>query len=115
MLRAAVTQILDFPFLLIFLVARLGFDRRALRAWTGTAWALCVISFLWLPPAGAKLADPKIPVNVNYVFGLSDTQAQQWMPAQWYLLAWMAALFLLAYLPTHYALKAYFGKTTFRP
>src|SRR6478735_9205762 len=33
------------PFLLVFLVARLGFRRGALKAWTGTAWALCFFSF----------------------------------------------------------------------
>jgi hypothetical protein len=102
------------PFLLVFLVARLGFDRRALPAWTGTAWALCVVSFLWLPPAGAQLADPKVPVNINYVFGFSDAQPQPWMPSGVYLLVWMAALFLLAYLPTHHVLKAYFGRAETR-
>ena len=60
-----------------------------------------------LPPAGAKLADPNTPVNVNYVFGLDDTQAQQWMPAGVYLVVWMVALFALAFLPTHLVLKKF--------
>jgi hypothetical protein len=44
-------------------------------------------------------------VNVNYVFGLDDSQAQQWMPAGVYLVVWMLALFTLAFLPTHLVLK----------
>jgi hypothetical protein len=93
------------PFLLIFLVARLGYEARALKQWTGIAWSLCLFAFFALPPAGAKLADPNTPVNVNYVFGLDDSQAQQWMPAGVYLVVWMLALFTLAFLPTHLVLK----------
>jgi hypothetical protein len=93
------------PFLLIFLLARLGYEARALKQWTGIAWSLCLFAFFALPPAGAKLADPNTPVNVNYVFGLDDTQAQQWMPAGVYLVVWMLALFALAFLPTHLVLN----------
>ena len=98
------------PFLLVFLVARLGFQRTAWKAWTGTAWALCLFSFFFLPPAGAQLADPNTPVNINYVFGFSDKQPQTWMPTELYLFVWMLALVALAYLPTHFVLKRYFSK-----
>lgn len=93
------------PFLLVFLIARLGYDSRALKKWTGLAWSLCIFAFFALPPAGTKLADPNTPVNVNYVFGLDDTQAQTWMAPGVYLVVWMLALFSLAYLPTHLLLK----------
>ena len=92
------------PFLLCFLVFRLGYDRRALKLWTGLACGLCLAAFFLLPPAGATLADPKWPRNVNYVFGLDDAQAQTWMAPGLYLVAWFAALFTLAYVPTHLAL-----------
>jgi hypothetical protein len=95
------------PFLLIFLVTRLGYDARALKKWTGIAWSLCLFAFFALPPAGAKLADPNTPVNVNYVFGLDDTQAQPWMPSGVYLVVWMLALFTLVFLPTHLVLKKF--------
>ena len=95
------------PFLLVFLVVRLGYEARALKKWTLLAWSLCLIAFFALPPAGAKLADPNTPVNVNYVFGLDDTQPQTWMPQGVYLVVWMLALFLLAYLPTHLLLKKF--------
>lgn len=93
------------PFLLLYLVLRLGYDSRALIAWTALGWTLCLIAFFWLPPAGAQLADPRLPLNVNLVFGFNDHQPQTWLPAGWYLLLWMLALFGLAYLPTHLVLK----------
>ncbi|MHA3772383.1 acyl-[ACP]--phospholipid O-acyltransferase [Verrucomicrobiota bacterium sgz303538] len=98
------------PFLLVFMVSRLGYERRALKAWTGLAWVLCLVAYFWLPPAGATLADPKLPVNVNYVFGFDDAHPQQWMPSGAYLLVWMSALLGLAYVPTHLVLKRLFGR-----
>lgn len=95
------------PFLLVFLVARLGYEARALKKWTLLAWSLCLIAFFALPPAGAKLGNPNTPINVNYVFGLDDAQAQTWMPQGVYLVVWMLALFSLAYLPTHLLLKKF--------
>ena len=44
--------------------------------------------------------------------GVPATQSSVSRDLRGYRQTWM---FLLAYLPTHYALKAYFGKTTFRP
>lgn len=98
------------PFLLVFLVLRLGYDRFALKAWTGLAWVLCLIAFFTLPAAGAKLPDPNTPVNVNYVYGLNDAQPQQWMPQEVYLVVWMLALFSLAYLPTHLLLNKFVNR-----
>jgi hypothetical protein len=92
------------PFLLCYLVFRLGYDRRALKAWTGLPCGLCLVAFFLLPPAGATLADPKWPRNVNYVFGLDDAQPQMWMAPGLYLVVWVLALFTLAYLPTHLVL-----------
>jgi TRAP-type C4-dicarboxylate transport system permease small subunit len=92
------------PFLLCYLVFRLGYDRRALKVWTGLACGLCLVAFFLLPPAGATLADPKWPRNVNYVFGLNDAHPQMWMPPGLYLVVWILALFTLAYVPTHLVL-----------
>jgi hypothetical protein len=93
------------PFLLVYLVLRLGYDRRALKVWTTLAFILCLVAFFLLPPAGAQLTDPKLPVNVNLVFGFNDAHLQTWMPPGLYLIVWMLALFSLAYLPTHLMLK----------
>jgi hypothetical protein len=99
------------PFLLVALVAKLGYDRRALPAWTALAWTLCLISFFFLPAAGAHLPDPKTPVNIDYVFGLDDAKPQTWMSAEAYLLTIMAALPVLFFIPSHFVLRRFFGKT----
>jgi hypothetical protein len=95
------------PFLLWFLVARLGYDRRALPAWTGVAWGAILISYFFLPAPGTKLTNPLAPVNIDYVYGFSDTAAQAWMPGWAWLVFLMAALPVLIYLPTHCCLKRY--------
>jgi hypothetical protein len=93
------------PWLLIYAVRKIGYDRRALWAWTGLAWAACVFSFFCLPAAGTVMADPKIPVNINYVWGMNDAKPQEIMPAGLYLVAWMAALLAIIYVPTHFLLR----------
>lgn len=95
------------PFLLVFLVMRLGYDRRAFRGWTLTSVLLCGVSFFFLPAPGSAevLANPQVPYNVNYVFGMSETECQTWMPPSLYLVAWVTALITLVYLPTHALLK----------
>ena len=99
------------PFLLLYLMAKLGYKRRSLPLWTVTAWAAMLISYLFLPAPGAPLANPNAPVNINYVYGLSDTVAQTWMP-QW---AWLTLLFiglpLVIYMPTHFLLVKFYGRT----
>ena len=91
------------PFLLVYLVWRLGYDWRALLAWTVVAWALLLISFFLMPP---PRPDPGLtPVNIDYVWGFSDTEAQHWVPQG----IWMAALIILLpallYVPVHFLLR----------
>lgn len=97
------------PFLLLFLVVRLGYDRRALLAWTGVAWSAMLFSYFCLPAPGAHLANPLAPVNIDYVYGFSDAAAQTWMP-QW---AWLAflivALPVVIFIPTHLLLRKFFA------
>ena len=93
------------PFLLIYLLKKTGYDRRALAGWTLICIALCLSAYFFLPPSGAILADPKIPRNINYVFGLDDAAPQTWMPAPAYLLVWITALISIVFIPTHLLLK----------
>jgi len=91
------------PFLLVYLVWRLGYDRRGFPAWTALAWILVLICFFFMPP---PRPDPGLtPVNINYVWGMSDTVAQTWMPPA----AWVAGLIvllpLLLYAPVHFLLR----------
>ena len=93
------------PFLVFYLVKKLGYDRRALPGWIAIATLVCLVAFFFLPPAGAVRADPKTPRNINYVFGLSDTKPQSVLPPLTYLGAWMAALTGIILLPTHFLLR----------
>lgn len=95
------------PFVLIYLVATLGYDRRALKSWTYCAWFLCLVAFFLLPPAGAQLANENLPRNVNYVFGLDDAHPQTLMPQALYLPFHMLMLVIVAYFPAHLFLKRF--------
>lgn len=97
------------PFLLVFLVKRLGHDRRALVAWTSLAWVLMLVAFYLLPAPGSLPIDSNLPVNVNYVFGLSDSAAQTWMPQYAWFALMLTALPLVIYAPTHLVLKRVFN------
>jgi hypothetical protein len=90
------------PIFLLFLVWKLGYDRRAFPAWTVLAWALMLISFFLLPPPNPN---PGLtPVNVNYVWGMSDHVPQVWVsPALW-LAGLMVGLPLLLFMPVHFLL-----------
>jgi hypothetical protein len=77
------------PFMLAYLVWKLGYDRRGLPAWIGAAWVLLLVCFFLMPP---PRPDPGLtPVNINYVWGMSDLAAQTFMPAY----AWLAMLMIL--------------------
>lgn len=96
------------PVLLVYLVWRLGYDRRALKAWSIVALVVVLICYVLLPAPPPPSADPNLPVNVNYVYGLSDEKAQSWMHPHLYFLTELAVLGAGIYLPTHLALKKCF-------
>ena len=90
------------PFLLIYLVWRIGYDRRAFWTWTALAWVLLIVCFFLMPP---PTANPGLtPVNINYVWGLRDTVAQTWVPPYVWFAALLIGLPLLAFAPTHFLL-----------
>ena len=98
------------PWLLGFGVMKLGYDRRAFGVWSAVAVGLCGVAFFLLPPAGAELADPNIPRNVNYVFGMDDANPQTAFAPLTYLGLWIGGLIALVYLPTHVLLNRLFGR-----
>ena len=93
------------PFLLLFLVKRLGYDKRALPAWWALAWSLILFCYMFMP---GPTPNATTPVNINYVHGMSDDVAQTWMPPLAWLVTLMAGLPALLYVPTHLALKKWF-------
>jgi hypothetical protein len=82
------------------MLARQGYDPRALLGQTLLAWIVLPLSW-WLTapdgPAG----------NVNWVHGLTAEASYERSPLA-YLLAYMALLPLLVYLPTHLFLRRLF-------
>ena len=97
------------PVLLVWLVSRLGYDRRALPAWTVLACASILVCYLWTPPAGAHLANPNAPININDIYGFNEKEPQHWLNQNLYVIVWMAALWLAAFLPAHLVLHRVFG------
>jgi|SRR5579884_3798449 len=91
------------PIVLVYLVFRLGYDRRALPLWTVLAWALMLVCYFFMPPPEPNPGDK--PVNINYVYGMDDTTAQKEMAAPAWLALLMVALPVVIYLPTHLLLR----------
>jgi hypothetical protein len=86
------------PFLLLWLIARLGYDPRALAAQTALAWVVLPLSF-WL-------TDPE--ENVNWVFGWGAGPQHRIAPLR-YLALLMAGFAALIHYPTHLVLQRLFG------
>ncbi|MEM9702078.1 MAG: hypothetical protein AAF907_06510, partial [Planctomycetota bacterium] len=93
------------PFLLGYVVWKLGYDRRGLILWTGIAWAAMFIGYFLLPEPGADVGK-LTPVNVNYVFGPSTDEAQTWVPPWVWFGGLLIGLPALIFVPTHVALRA---------
>jgi hypothetical protein len=97
------------PLLLLWLLTRVRYDRRALPAWTALATGLVLVCYFFTPPAGAHLADPNRPINLNYIYGFNDQQPQTWVNQNLYVVLWLGALWLGAFLPTHLVLRRVFA------
>ena len=85
------------PVLAVWLIYRLGYDRRALIAQTILCWIVLLFCYFFTDPAK----------NINLVFGFGEKFPLQ---GRVYFLALMAFDPLVIYLPTHLALKKIFGR-----
>ncbi|WP_347379719.1 hypothetical protein [Methylobacterium sp. Leaf466] len=91
------------PFLLVFLVWRLGYDQRAWGAWSLLAIVVLVVCFTLMPE---PRPDPGFqPVNINYVWGMNDNVAQTLMHPYLWFAALVVGIPLLLCAPTHVVLK----------
>jgi hypothetical protein len=86
------------PPLLIWMLHRLGYDRRALSVQTLLAWVVLPVSYVVTDRSA----------NLNWVLG--PGQPQSWMHPLLYLLLLMVGFPLVVYLPTHLALLRLFGR-----
>jgi hypothetical protein len=96
------------PFLLVYLVWKLGYDRRAFLYWTVLGTALLLICFFFMPPP-----DPNpglTPVNINYVWGMSDHAAQTWVSPTVWLFGMIVGMPILLYAPVHFLLLRFMPK-----
>ena len=89
------------PLFLLWLVSRLGYDRRAFKLWTILAWSLMIVCYFFMPAPPAPLDNLALPVNINYVFGPSDNHAQDWMHPHLYFFMMMVLLPMAVFWPTH--------------
>lgn len=97
------------PLLLLYLVGRFGYDRRAIWLWWPTATVLMILSYMFVPPPPAPANNPGLPVNVNYVYGLGDAAPQDWMAPLSYFLLVLVALPVVILWPTHFLLRWLFA------
>jgi len=95
------------PFFLVYLVWRLGYDRRAGVGWIVLAWGLMLVCYIWMPAPPAPADNPGLPVNIDYVYGIKDTGPQTWMPPLAWLALVMTAFPILFWVPTHLLLRRF--------
>lgn len=88
------------PILLVWMVARLGYDRRAFLAQTLIAWIVLPLCYFFTDPAK----------NINWTFG-PGSEPQTWIPPALYFVLLMMLLPLLVYWPTHSMLDRRFGSS----
>ena len=85
------------PIIVVWIVSRLGYDRRAFVAQTALAWIILPMSYLLTKPSE----------NVNWVYGFGN-RPQRWMGSRLYLALVMLFFPLAIYLPTHLILSVLF-------
>ena len=96
------------PFVLLWLLSRLGYDRRAFGIQSVAAIVVLLVSYLLAPAPPPSASHPNWAVNINYVYGLDDKHPQTVMAPWLWLLLLMAVNVIAIYLPTHFALRRFF-------
>jgi hypothetical protein len=95
------------PFLLVWGVWRLGYDRRALAGWTVISTFVLLASFFLAPAPPAPALNPNLAVNINYVHGLSYEKPQTWVPPMVWLVTMIVGFPLVFYVPAHFLLRSF--------
>ncbi|MGH7853597.1 MAG: hypothetical protein ACREP3_09150 [Candidatus Binatia bacterium] len=96
------------PFVLLWLLSRLGYHPRALGIQSAVAIVVLLVSYLFAPAPPPSASHPNWAVNINYVYGLDDKHAQTVMLPWLWLLSLMAVNVIAIYLPTHFVLRRFF-------
>ena len=106
------------PFVLMYLLSRVGYDRRAYRAQAVLAVALLLVCFYVAPKPPPSTEFPSHAVNINYVYGMDDKRPQTLMAPELWLLLMMVVNVVVLYLPTHVILERIYspaGSRSARP
>jgi len=103
------------PFLLFWLLSRLGYDPRALSRQSVVAIIVLLISYLFGPVPPPPASHPHWAVNINYVYGLDDTHPETRMAPRLWLLFLMTFNVIALYVPTHLVLRHVFGTRAAHP
>jgi hypothetical protein len=85
------------PLTLLWMLACLGYDARALAAQTALAWIVLPVTYAVVRPHDE---------NINWVYGVGARQKR--LSPRTYLALLMLGFPAIVYLPTHFALKAWF-------
>lgn len=96
------------PFLLIFLVVRLGYDRRALLWQVVVCWGVLLASYGLMNSPAVPFELKERAGNLNKLQGPKDDEPQTWMPPLGWLAVLMAAYPLVIYVPSHLAFRQLF-------
>ena len=96
------------PFVLLWLLARLGYDSRAFLLQSAAAIVVLLMSYLFAPPPPPSASHPAWAVNLNYVYGLDDKHPQAYMAPRLWVGFMMAFHVVVIYLPTHLVLRRLF-------
>lgn len=86
------------PLLLILLLFRLGYDRRALIFQTVFLWIILAVSFFASP----------VDENINWVFGIGSSQSS--VAPVTFLLFMMLVIPLVIYVPMHFVFRMLFSQ-----
>jgi len=103
------------PLFLLWIIGRLGYDRRAFWNWVVLAWVLMLVCYFFMPEPPASPDNPNQPVNINYVWGPSGQKKQEWMPPLAYLGLLIVGLPICVFFPTHLVLGRVFSQATANP
>jgi hypothetical protein len=96
------------PFLLIWGVWRLGYDRRAFVIWPSLSTAVLLICYFFAPVPPAPASNPNLAVNINFVHGLGYEKPQTLLHPWLWLTALIVGYPIVFYFPCHLVLRTLF-------
>jgi hypothetical protein len=96
------------PFLMVWGVWRLGYDRRALAGWIVISTAILLSSYFLAPAPPAPVDNPNLAVNINYVHGMIYKEPQSFMAPMLWLTAMIVGFPLVFYVPAHLIFRSFF-------